>query len=70
MPTTVGSARRRPLIEHWDGTSWSETAAQPRGANFSESQRAHRAMFGPIWAVGQQGAGAGEPDDLIFNWTR
>jgi hypothetical protein len=25
---------------------------------------------GPVWVVGYQGLGFGEPNDLIFNWTR
>src|SRR5215472_17350293 len=58
----VGAAGRRPLIEHWDGTSWSEAAAQPGGGQlYGIAARSSS----DVWAVGQTNT----EQTLVKHWN-
>jgi hypothetical protein len=65
----VGQSNETPYSERWDGTQWHLGPTPPVtddfGLLFGVSNR-----DGSAWAVGYQGFGHGEPDDLILNWTR
>jgi hypothetical protein len=64
----VGVSGGAPFSAHWDGNQWQAVTVPPvlGGTGWLNAVSGHG---GSIWAVGQQGFGAGEPDDLILKWT-
>jgi hypothetical protein len=64
--TRDGSETPAPLIEHWDGTSWSQVATEDQDANdLLTSVTAISQAAG--WAVGIRDPGS-DPEALIEHW--
>lgn len=60
-----------PLIEHWDGVSWSVTADVPRQVSDSNDLHAITAVSATdIWAVGEFDQGGASPQgQLLMHWN-
>lgn len=67
-PNPIPNNDRRPLIEHWDGTSWSISPSLPDP--HSDSALSSIDYYAPndIWAVGYQNVG-GYSQPLVVHWN-
>ena len=65
----VGESDGVPSSAHWDGTQW-RVVPTPPVTNNSGFLWAISSHDQSVWAVGQQGFGVGEPDDLLLTWIR
>jgi hypothetical protein len=58
----------QPIIEHWDGTSWSLVPNPDLGTNFNFLYGVAAISANDVWAVGQQPGTDGTPRPLIEHW--
>ena len=63
-----GSAASLTLIEHWNGSSWSQVSSPSPGTFFSELSGVAAVSASDVWAVGQSQSGSAASQTLIEHW--